>query len=500
VLLLANIELQHVSFGYGNQLTPLFEDVNLSLDEHWKLGLIGRNGRGKTTLMKMLLRELTHQGTISHTQDFVYFPQTIKDDSLLTYYVLQDLANYEDWELERELNLLKVDLDVLWRPFSTLSGGEQTKVLLSLLFLDDKNFPLIDEPTNHLDLKGRKLVADYLKKKKQGLIVSSHDRAFIDEVVDHVLSIEKSQLVLYQGNFSVYEEEKKLRDQYELKQNEKRQSEISRLKKTAREKEQWSKSREKDKYGDPRKKGSGATPNTGFIGARAARMMSKRKNMEKRMQREITEKEKLLKNLEFIEPLKMNYVPNYHTRLLHVEDFALGFEGKKLFQPLSFELHKGEKVALIGPNGIGKSMIINFLRGDFSGDVEGVAKLIPELKISYVRQKYDDNKGSLQKFAEDKNLDYQTFLSNLKKLGMEREVFQNKIEEMSMGQQKKVELAKSLSKEAELYIWDEPLNFLDVFNHKQLEQLITEVKPSMLLVEHDEKFLQKIQARIIKIS
>ncbi|MDR1012862.1 MAG: ATP-binding cassette domain-containing protein, partial [Lactobacillales bacterium] len=266
---MASIKLQHVTFRYDNQLQPLFENINLSLDEHWKLGLIGRNGRGKTTLMKMLLGSITYQGSISSAQNFVYFPQEIKDDSVLTYYLLKSLASYEDWRLERELTLLQVDLDVLWRAFSTLSGGEQTKVLLSLLFLVEESFPLIDEPTNHLDIKTRKVVANYLKKKKCGFIVISHDRTFIDEVVDHVLSIEKNQLVLYQGNFSVYEVEKKLRDRHELAENEKLQLEILRLKKTAKEKEQWSKNREKDKYGDSRKKGSGAIGNTGFIGARA---------------------------------------------------------------------------------------------------------------------------------------------------------------------------------------------------------------------------------------
>ena len=140
----------------------------------------------------------------------------------MTYYVLVDIADFELWEIERELNLMETDVEILWRPFNTLSGGEKTKVLLALLFIDDQHFPLIDEPTNHLDVVGRKQVANYLKKKNQGFIVVSHDRGFIDEVVDHVLAIEKSQLELYQGNYSVYEEQKRLKDAFEIGQNEKR--------------------------------------------------------------------------------------------------------------------------------------------------------------------------------------------------------------------------------------------------------------------------------------
>ncbi len=115
------------------------------------------------------------------------------------------------------------------------------------MFIDDQHFPLIDEPTNHLDVVGRKQVANYLKKKNQGFIVVSHDRGFIDEVVDHVLAIEKSQLELYQGNYSVYEEQKRLKDAFEIGQNEKIKKEVSRLKKTAAEKAEWARSREGDK-------------------------------------------------------------------------------------------------------------------------------------------------------------------------------------------------------------------------------------------------------------
>lgn len=175
------------------------------------------------------------------------------DPQQLTYDTLQDLCDFEQWQIERELNLLQLDPDVLWRPFETLSGGEQTKVLLALLFIDEEHFPLIDEPTNHLDITARAHVAAYLKRKK-GFIVVSHDRHFVDEVVDHILSIEKSRLVIYQGNFSVYEEQKQRQDQFEQEQNVKLKKEIGRLKQTAAEKAEWSRGRERDKLGSPTKK------------------------------------------------------------------------------------------------------------------------------------------------------------------------------------------------------------------------------------------------------
>ena len=272
------------------------------------------------------------------------------------------------------------------------------------------------------------------------------------------------------------------------------------MKKTAAEKAEWSRSRETDKYGKPSEKGSGGVFDTGAIGARAARTMKRSKNIENRMYDQIEAKEGLLKDLEDVDRLTMNYHESRHGQLLKVENLSLSYpEQSPLFVPLSFELARGKITALTGPNGIGKSSVLHYLLGTFAGEASGEL-LRPNVKISYVRQNYENNHGTLQDFAEENQLDYSTFLNNLRKLGMERNVFQNRIEEMSMGQRKKVELAKSLAQTAELYIWDEPLNYLDVFNQKQLEELLLSVKPTMLLVEHDQTFLENIQAEQILLD
>lgn len=494
------INIEHLSFGYDSQGTELFQDVTLNLQSEWKLGLIGRNGRGKTTFLKLLQEKLLYQGKIQHGLNFTYFPQKVLDPQQLTYYVLEELSDFQQWKIERELNLLQVDPEILWRPFHSLSGGEQTKVLLALLFVDDINFPLIDEPTNHLDIVARDQVATYLRQKKQGFILVSHDRKFVDEVVDHILSIEKSQLILYQGNFSIYEEQKRLRDQTELAENEKLKREIGRLKKTAAEKAQWSQNREQDKV-----KGKGFIDtelrrvNKGAVGADAARTMKRAKAIVGRMESQIADKEKLLKNLETVDPLKMNFVPSHHQRLLQVTQLQLKYE-RPLFQPISFELKQGQRIAIQGANGSGKSSIINYLLGTFSGTATGEISRPEKLTISYVRQNYEDNQGTLAEFAEANRVPYEDLLNNLRKLGVERRVFTTPIEKMSMGQKKRVEIAKSLAQPAELYIWDEPLNYLDVFNQEQLETVIRQVKPTMLIVEHDRAFLENVATEILQLE
>ena len=496
---MSTIELKKLTFGFGNQTQLLFDQTNLIIDTNWKLALIGRNGRGKTTLLKLIMGAYLYQGSIVHQTAFNYFPQPIKDRTQLTYFVLTEQNDIESWRIEKELNLLQADPNILWRPFDSLSGGEQTKALLALLFSDDQHYPLIDEPTNHLDQWSRQQVAKYLKAKNQGFILVSHDRSFVDEVVDHVVAIEKQQLMLYQGNFSVYEEQKAIRDNYEIEQNKKLKSEISRLKRTATEKAEWSRGRERDKYGKPNVKGSGAIFDTGAIGARAARTMKRSKTLVNHMEQRIEAKEQLLKEIETTDSLIMNVKSSYHRRLLVVENLQLVYDNQALFQPVSFQLETGQRIALQGPNGSGKSSIIHYLLGTFSGQERGSVDLAQNIPISYVRQNYEDNHGTLPEFAQEHHLVYEELLNNLHKLGLERQVFENRIEDMSMGQRKRVELAKSLATPAELFIWDEPLNYLDVFNHEQLEQVIKLVKPTMLIIEHDKTFINSIATQVIKL-
>lgn len=498
---MSNIEIKNLTFGYDNQGTLLFDHANLNIDSTWKLGLIGRNGRGKTTLMRLLQDQLPYQGQIVKQLNFTYFPQTITNPDQLTFYALQEISDAEQWEIERELNLLGVNPEILWRNFASLSGGEQTKVLLALLFINQTDFPLIDEPTNHLDINGRQQVAAYLNKKQQGFIVISHDRHFVDSVTDHVLSIEKSQILLYQGNFSTYEAQKKLNDNFEQAQNSKLKKDIGRLQQSATKKASWSQSREADKHQQrtARVDNEQRAVDKGFIGSRAAKMMKRSKNIANRMESEIADKEKLLKDIEYIDPLTISFQPDHHKYLLTVKDLQLGYDDNWLFEPVSFELTPQQRLAIVGPNGAGKSSIIQAILQQFTGEQRGAIQQPQNLSISYVRQNYEDNRGTLADFAEKNQLNMQEFLNNLHKLGMERSVFNNKIEQMSMGQRKKVELAKSLAKPAALYIWDEPLNYLDVFNQEQLETLILDVQPTMLIVEHDRDFINKIATKQLEL-
>lgn len=483
------ITLKNLTFGYADKL--IFDDLSATLDSSWKMVLVGKNGRGKTTLMKLLTGELSGAGQIDSDQSFIYFPQKINDTTQLTQYVLDELYAANEWEIRREMNILGLSETILWQPFDTLSGGEQTKVLLIGLFLNDAYFPLIDEPTNHLDMASRKQVANYLKQQKSGYIVTSHDRRFLEDVGDHLLAIERNDIQLLKTTYSGYELDKKRRDDFEWSQNSKLKSEISRLKQSSTTKADWSQHREKEKSGNPKEKGSGGILDKGFIGARAARQMKKAKGLRQRMDKEINAKALLLKNIEKVDQLTMCYIPTHHHRLIDEADIQLNRYDRTLFNPINIQLKQGEVIAITGENGIGKSLLIKHIYQ---------IAIKKNLQVSYLSQIEEDNQGDLLSFSEKYQLDYRVFLNNLRKLGMERHVFQQKIEHMSLGQQKKVALAKSLSEPATLYIWDEPLNYLDVDNQYQLEALLKLIKPTMIIVEHDAEFIGEVADQIIELE
>ncbi|WP_179394298.1 ribosomal protection-like ABC-F family protein [Lacticaseibacillus absianus] len=495
---MTTIQLDHLTFGYDGQAL-LFDNASFDLDTSWHLGLVGRNGRGKTTLLRLLLGELDAPGHLSVPVPLHYFPQPIADPTALTLYAMQAISDAEQWQLERELNLLAVDPDVLWRPYADLSGGEQTKVRLALLFVDTAHFALIDEPTNHLDTASRQHVAAYLRRKS-GFIVVSHDRDFLDAITDHTLAIDKQQITLFAGNYSVYAAEKPRQDAFERATDAKLRTDINRLRQTAREKAQWAHAREGDKHGDPHQAGNGAVANKGFIGARAARVMQKRKNLERRMDAEIDHKAQLLQNIETIAPLTIETRPDHHDVYVHLAALSLAYaDGTPLFAPVSFDVHRGDRIALVGPNGIGKSSLLLALLHRFKGTVHGTISYPQSLRMSVQRQRYEDNVGTLAALAAARQLDYQALLNNLKKLGLERSAFTTPIEHLSMGQQKKVELAQSLVTPANLLVWDEPLNYLDLYNQDQLADSLLAHQPTMLFVEHDQAFIDRVATHVIEL-
>lgn len=484
------ISINNLSFGYDRSESLIFNNISLNLDSSWKAGLIGRNGRGKTTLLKLLANELEYSGRIISKCDFFRFPYAVENKDDLAINIIKQICFKDDWEIIREAGYIELDEDVLYRIFSSLSMGEQTKCLLAAVFLLENVFLLLDEPTNHLDLKSRKVVAKYLKNKS-GFIIVSHNRYLLNEVCDHIISVNKKGIDIISGNYDVWRDSFEKREQFENCQNERIKKDIKRLEAASKKSAAWSNQAEKSKFG----KGS---VDRGFIGHKAAKMMKHSKTYQKRIERELGEKENLLNNAENSFLLKLTPMKYRSNKLGYVNHLGLSYFGERIFQDISFDICRGERIALTGNNGSGKSSLIKILLNELKA-TSGEFHINSDVKISYVPQSIENMSGTLFSWSQDNNIDYNLFLAILNKLDIESSCFHSRIELFSLGQKKKVQLAKSLCENAHLYIWDEPLNYIDIISRGQMEDMLLSHTPTMIFVEHDETFLNRIATKIIEL-
>lgn len=509
---MSQIHVNNLTFSYEDSLDTIFEQVSFNLDTDWKLGFIGRNGKGKTTFLHLLLGKYSYTGQITASVDFDYFPYPITVEQMdLPAAEFMDVlkAGCESWRVICELAELQEDAEILYRPFYTLSPGERTKVMLAILFSEENDFLLIDEPTNHLDQESRENVKHYLSGKK-GFILISHDRDLLDACVDHVLVLNRQTIEVQSGNFSSWWENKRRKDQFAQAENQKHLKEIDKLNQAAARTARWADKNENSKIGyDPIKEHDRGIAIRSYIGAKTKKMQRRTKQIQQRITREIEEKEGLLVDLERAVDLKLMPLVHHKEVLVQIRDYAVQYTGAEhpVFTGLTCSIRRGDRIALHGKNGCGKSTLIHsILEKSGMEDQQlpicesGICETASGLVISYVSQDTSALKGKISEFCRKRNLEESLFCAILRQLDMERIQFLKNMEEYSEGQKKKVLIAASLLTPAHLYIWDEPLNYIDVFSRMQIEKLILDYQPTMLFVEHDAKFREKIATEIVDLD
>ena len=467
------VKVEGLTFSYPSSYDNIFENVNLQFDTDWKLGFVGRNGRGKTTFLRLLTGEYAYQGRITASAAFSYFPYPVSRPERMTLEVLQESCPAaEDWEFLRELNLLEMDAETLYRPFDTLSNGER----------HDGRAPDYD------DAKARQLVSAYLRRKR-GFLLVSHDRQFLDGCVDHILSLNRSDIEVRGGNFSAYMADFQDRQRSEEAQKERLQKDIKRLQQSARRTAVWSDRVEASKMGAADK---------GYVGHKAAKMMKRSKAIADRQQRAIKEKSGLLKNQESVQRLKLFPLSHHADLLVSFEAVSPQYDGAAVCPPVSFTVRQGERVALDGRNGCGKSSLLKLLAGAdirHSGSVTTASGLV----VSHVPQDTAHLQGALADYAAACQIDESLFKAILQKMDFTKVQFEKPLENCSDGQKKKVLIARSLCERAHLYVWDEPLNFIDVYSRIQIETLLLEFAPTMVFVEHDGVFRERIATKVVTL-
>lgn len=522
---MAAIQVIDLSFQYPDSGEMIFSHVSFTLDTDWKLGFIGRNGKGKTTFLRILMGMEGATGRVVSPCAFDLFPFPVPDEGRPAREVARahagpyaelearmeaaladpdgaqayaealgeylELDGYAlDARLLAETGKLGLDPAALDRPFATLSPGERAKVQLAALFLRKNAFLLIDEPTNHLDAEGRRLLQAYLAAKK-GFILVSHDRALLDGACDHILSLNRQSIEVQQGNYSSWRFNRDARDQFELEENARLQGEIARLAQAGRQKADWADRVEASKIGSH-------AADRGFIGAKSAKMMKRAKHIEARREKAVEEKKALLHDLEREEPLHLHPLVYGKRRLVYAEKLAVDYGSGPLFAPVSFSLEQGERLALCGPNGSGKSSILRLLLGQdvpHAGELRVGAGVV----VSRIEQDASALSGSLRDFALARGVDYTLLLATLRRLDFARAQFEKDLSAFSQGQKKKALLAASLCAQAHLFVWDEPLNYIDIFSRVQIENLLLEFQPTLVFVEHDAAFCDRIATQRVEL-
>ncbi len=503
---MSTIQISNLTFGYDSSPHPLFKDLNLTLDTDWKLGLIGRNGKGKSTFLRLMTDQRSFLGSIQAQVEFEYYPPKLSDLDQLPIEIFHTLCPLqEDWEFLRELNQLDKNLvsEIYSRPFSTFSLGEQGKFLMASLFCKPKTFVLLDEPETSLDYKGRRALVNYLKRK-HGFILVSHDRLILDELVDHILCIEENGMSLQTGNYSSWCVNQEAKVQGLQQKNEQLHREIERLKQASDQTKNWAQKAESQKKQAFRQKNQAKEfIDRGFQSHKAAKVMKRSKSLQKRQEKALVEKQELLQNMEMQEKIKLPVLSSPYRTLLSLEKVQVVYEEEEKqslvpHNPISFSLHSKECLALYGLNGAGKSSIFKAIQGLLS--YKGTITKPEQLICSIIQQDVVNLSGSFQDFVQAKQIDQTLFMTILRKLGFERTTFLQDLSTLSLGQKKKIAIAASLCQPAHLYIWDEPLSHLDPMSRQQIEEMIVQSEATILCIEHDERFLQAIQAQILEIK
>ncbi|MDR2141827.1 MAG: ATP-binding cassette domain-containing protein, partial [Deltaproteobacteria bacterium] len=352
-------------------------------------------------------------------------------------------------------------------------------------------WPLIDEPASGLDAAGRRAVGSYLASQR-GFVLVSHDRYLLDSCVDHLLAIGPAGLTLERGDYSSWLANRDKREAFEASRRQKLSKEAERLAEAARRSTEWSSRAESGKFG--------AGPvDRGFIGHKAAKLQRRAKSQEKRLHKALEEKKALSFAPEKPGALTWRPLASPKRLLASGRNLTLAYQERPVLRGLDFDLAAGERLALLGPNGCGKSLLMSLflgqariLRGEFSRPASLIISYAPQIPIF--------PSPTFSRLAQEWGLAESRFKAVLNYLGFDKRHFETELASLSQGQKKKVFLAASLMREAHLYLWDEPLDHLDLESREQLEELILSDGPSLVVVEHDQRFLERVATRSLDLT
>jgi len=497
-----NINFTQLSKSYKGK--TVFEKISGQISEGDKVGLVGVNGVGKTTLAKLLAGlEEKDSGTISYSPSFMrvlYIEQyPVFDENLTVYDEAFKVASYShgsrpDIETIVEKNLVKVGLeDDKWgQKAMSLSGGEKTKLTLFKACVSEFDFLILDEPTNHLDTGSLEWLEEFVLKIDKPILVISHDRFFLDKVANKIWELTSWELKAYEGNYSSYKVQRGIEIKGLTKEYNKQQMKISQLKQEINDRKNWYNSAHK------------AAGTNDFYRSKAKKHAKVLKAKQRQLER--IEKEKIDKPEKPVSPAFEIINKNIADRklpkfLVQGKNLCKRFDNRQIFQDVSFNIRRQDKIALIGENGVGKTTLLKIICGldeDFSGKLE----ISPSVKIGYFAQELD-NLNSEATILDDVLIEGYTveetrlLLASLLFRG--DDVFK-KIGNLSMGERGRVTFAKLILSGANLLVLDESTNYMDIISKEKIEEVLEEFSGSIIFVSHDRYFVRRLANKIFTIE
>ncbi|WP_338780494.1 ABC-F type ribosomal protection protein [Metabacillus sp. FJAT-52054] len=507
---------QNISKSFGGHM--LFENVSFEIHENDRIGLVGRNGTGKTTIFKLVkgiedpdggvisIRRGTKTGYLAQipkskqgetaegmlrrafTELLAIKEQmTILEkemasansfdlDRKLTQYgsLQEQFERGGGYEADAKLNKVAAGLrikELLNQPFHSLSGGEKTKVGLGLILLQEPELLLLDEPTNHLDIHAVEWLEQFLKEYKGTVVLISHDRQFLDETSTKIMDLDEGEITVYPGNYSKFIDEKQKRLLNEFQAYQEQQKKIRKMKEAIKQLKEWA---------------NQANPPSESLHKRARNMERALERMEK-LKRPVLEHRKM--------GLQFEGSERSGKRAITIEGAAKEFSGNKLFSEVNLEILYRDRLAIVGENGSGKSTLIRMILGEVKPDC-GIARLGSSVKAGYLAQQLisaaEGEMTVIQYFREGLSMIEEDARHTLAKFLFYGASVFKKMENTSGGERMRIQLAKLMQKDINLLILDEPTNHLDIESREVLEDAIEQFDGTVLAVSHDRYFLEKL--------
>jgi len=477
--------LSNVTKEFGNK--TIFDSINLTIYDGEKVGIIGDNGQGKTTLLNLISGNLiADSGTISREGKVGYLYQS-SEISVSDISKKLNEPSTKNIFLEYLSKLgMDTSLDYNEKTIKKLSGGERTKLVLALLYSDMPDILILDEPTNHLDAESKDFLIEQINSLNSSVLIVSHDRDFLNKTVNKIIEVKDGNITEYTGNYDDYMEQKNnyqlnLQREYESHKNKivEINKDIENYKNAVR-KADAKKSKNAQKSYDFLTADARSTSLSKFVASRVSKL-------QQELDKDI---EKPEKNIQIRYKLKVEDLKAKNA--IVVENVTKKFGDRVLFENANFIINSGEKIALLGANGTGKTTFINMLLGK-EEDYTGFIRKTPSINIATMFQDiYDlDESLTINQMSTLFDKEYRTyFISNLVGMNIDKSRFDTKVQFLSMGERMRIKLCQIILSDANMIILDEPTNHLDIASREFLEKTLQNFVGTLLVVSHDTKFIQ----------